>query len=189
MYHRLNMAVVAKANLGLCRVAKCLSRCGECSSDILVCVDPCPHANARLIINILNECIQGSALTLGKVTLSSMRCCSGGCVEDRGTYTVLSVYVPTIFLNVLPDVFIRDVETVWRLLSSSDIVDRIVRKIIDERARFGVSRTLIGLVRLINSNQDSLETLLRTLGLPELALLSRDELRSIVERVISHVYP
>ena len=177
----------------LCRLIKCLDNYSD-YVDVAICLKPCQGIKAPIIIRVIN-CNWGGAVVYGNVTLKSIKCCSMDCVKVIDNSVIVTGYVPKVYIGPMAEVLIKDITTLWRSTLIDDAVNRISRKILAERSSLGLSRTLMGLVRMLKSGDASgldeeMMMILEALGIVNSGILiDKDKLRNLIEEVSKIVYP
>ncbi|ABW01028.1 hypothetical protein [Caldivirga maquilingensis] len=177
----------------LCRLIKCVDNYSG-YVDVAICLKQCRDIKAPIIINVTN-CNWGGGVVYGNVTLKSIKCCSTDCVKIIDNNIVITGYVPKVYMGPMAEVLIKDVTALWRSTLTDDAVNRISRRILAERSSLGLSKTLMGLVRMLKSGDASgldeeVLMILETLGIVNSGILmDKDKLRSLIEEVSRIVYP
>ncbi len=213
------IAVVDDLNSALCRFVQCVHDHGEYNgnADVLMCLKQCTGARAPIVINVTN-CNWGNPVTYGNAKLRSIKCCisertsstaaelgagqppppsqvGDGCVRLTDEGLIITGYIPKIYLNLMINILLNDINVLWGSVVNNGAVNRLVNIILAERGSFGLSRTLMGLVKALktgdtsNLNRETV-SILEELGIADSGVLvDKDKLRVLIDEVIRVVYP
>ncbi|MGC8571334.1 hypothetical protein [Caldivirga sp.] len=195
MSHEVPLIIAVGGDSGsrLCRLIRCLDSYNG-HADVVICLKQCQDIKAPIIIRTI-DCNWGGAVVYGNVTLKSIKCCNTDCIKVTDNGIVITGYIPKVYMGPMAEILVRDITALWKSTLSDGAVSRISRKILTERSTMGLSKTLMGLVRMLKIGDASgldEETLmiLETLGVVNSGILiDKERLRNLIEEVTKIVYP
>jgi len=212
------IAVVDDLDSELCRFVQCIRNYDFNSrADVLMCLKQCPGARAHIVINV-NNCNWSGPVIYGNVTLRSIKCCGGeqatstivrsrtdqspissqvedGCVRLTNEGLIITGYIPKIYLNLMVNILLNDINALWGNVVNNGVVNRLVNIVLSERYSLGLSKTLMGLVKALKTGDASnldreTVSILEGLGILDSGVLvDKDKLRALIDEVTKIVYP
>lgn len=190
------IVAVGIRNEQLCKLIKCTDDYTNINADILICFRECPNAEASIIIKVIN-CNWTNPVSYGNVVLKSIKCCGNDCIKQVGGNITITSYIPKVYVTVMPEVLVRDLEALRNAILSNGVVNDLINRVLTERSTIGVSRTLIQLIKILRTGELPMDDLdrevlmmLEELGITSAGILiDKEKLNLLINEVIKYVYP